>query len=179
MREKRVLIYDDVIKEVATVAESLRDAGIKVDLAQRFAKARELVLGSRYDVVVFDLRLDNERDLDGLQFLTAVYDSRGSARYVIYSRWVDQYQDAVDRVLSEGKVSRCFFKGQGRELVRYLCALMGLAPETGGRGPATRRRGAARRGHGPAGQAAGAANMNPGEGSMRGGEGIKCAARRC
>ncbi|NQT82907.1 response regulator transcription factor [bacterium] len=128
MPAKRVLFYDDIKKEVQSVADRLEEVGVKVDVVDRFSDARQIALKKKYDVVVFDLRLDNEQDTDGLQFLTAAYDQAGSVQYVIFSRWVDEFQDRVDSLIAEGQVKTCFGKNQVQQLLEYLLQLLGLAP---------------------------------------------------
>ena len=62
----RLLLVEDERRLAQRVAEGLREEGFAVDLAGSAAEARELALGSAYDLVTLDLGLG---DGDGLDLL--------------------------------------------------------------------------------------------------------------
>jgi len=83
----RVLIVEDIPESRSTYQITLSLDGHTVDVAQSKSEALELISKRSYDVAVVDLRLaeDDEANMEGLDILEALHDSREGTALIVLS----------------------------------------------------------------------------------------------
>ena len=94
-----VLVIDDEERYRTRYAETLRQAGFRVETAESADRAAELLRGVRPDMIVSDVRMPGT---DGISFLTRITGEHPGMPYLLITAYAD-IRDAV-RALKLGAV---------------------------------------------------------------------------